>query len=101
MILRRKHKMNFTTISNVPIRQETLSAEALAFLVYLYSQPDDWRVSHQNLMQRFRVGRNKAYAILGELLQTGYITRQPMKTKSGHFLGYEYIVDDEPQVDAA
>jgi hypothetical protein len=49
--------MNYTIISNIPMKDPSVSAEALGVLVYLYSQPDDWRVSHQDMMRRFRIGR--------------------------------------------
>jgi hypothetical protein len=92
--------MNYTVISNMPIRGASpLSGMALAFLVYLYSQPDNWRVSHQDLMRRFHVGRDKAYAILGELIQTGYITKHALRAPTGRIIGHEYVVDDEPQSD--
>jgi hypothetical protein len=67
MILRAKHRRNFTVISNTPIRDPHVSAEALGFLVYLYSQPDNWRITHQDLMRRFGYCRNKTYAVIGEL----------------------------------
>ena len=97
MIIKRSHKVNFTTISNVPIRQETLSAEALAVLLYLYSQPPDWRVTHKDLMRRFRFGRDKTFAVLGELKAHGYIVKRMMRTPEGRILGCEFIVDDEPR----
>jgi len=89
--------MNYTVISNVPIKEISLSAEALGMLVYLYSQPDDWRVSQQDLARRFKLGRNKIYAILNELIVAGYIIKQPVRAQNGRFLFHEYIVDDEPQ----
>jgi hypothetical protein len=97
MILRAKHRRNFTVISNVPIRDPHLSAGALGFLVYLYSQPDDWRVAHQDLMRRFGCCRNTAYAVIGELQRAGYITKEMMRASTGRIIGHEFIVSDEPQ----
>jgi hypothetical protein len=99
MILRTKKRKQFTMISNTPIRDPHVSADALAFLVYLYSQPDDWRVTHQDLMRRFGYCRNKTYTVLGELQQSGYITRQMLRAPSGRVIGHEFIVSDEPQFD--
>lgn len=97
MILRTKHKMNYTVISNMPIKETSLSAEALGVLLYLYSQPDNWRLTHQDLMRRFKVCRDRAYAIIGELRDAGYVTRHPMRTPRGHIIGWEYVVSDQPQ----
>jgi hypothetical protein len=97
MILRRKHRGNFTVISNIPIKDEKLSAEALGVLLYLYMHPCDWRLSHKDLMRRFHIGRDKTYAIIGELKQAGYVTKHAMRTPEGHIIGCEYLVNDEPQ----
>lgn len=97
MILRRKHKMNYTIISNIPIKEASLSAEALGVLLYLYSQPDDWRLSHKDLMRRFGFGRDKAFTIIKELRSAGYITKSPLRAPTGCIIGWEFLVDDQPQ----
>jgi DNA-binding IclR family transcriptional regulator len=97
MILRSEHKMNYTVISNIPIRETSLSAEALGVLLYLYSQPDNWRLSHHDLMRRFDIGRDKAYAIIAELLEAGYAVRQGLRAPNGRIIGWEYVISDQPQ----
>ncbi len=97
MILRSKHKMNYTVISNSPIKETSLSAEALGVLLYLYSQPDNWRLSHHDLMRRFNFGRGKAYAIVGELKDAGYAVQQSLRAPSGRIISHEYVISDEPQ----
>ena len=52
MIIRARKRENFTMISNMPIRDERLSAEALGVLAYLLSFSDNWRLTHKDLMRR-------------------------------------------------
>lgn len=65
-------------------------------LLYLYSHPDSWRLSHKDLMHRFSIGRDKSYAIVAQLTEAGYVTKEEMRAANGYFLGYEYVVSDTP-----
>jgi hypothetical protein len=96
MIIRTEHQRNFTVISNVPIRDPEVSAEALGILVYLLSHPDDWRLTHKDIMRRFNMGRDKTYSILNALIDAGYLVRQVLHAPTGRIIGHEYVICEEP-----
>lgn len=84
-------------ISNMPIRDERLSAEALGVLAYLLSFSDDWRLTHKDLMRRFHIGRDKTYNIIRELRAAGYLVKELQRAPSGHVIGHELVICEEPQ----
>ena len=98
MIIRRKVNRHFTTVPNEPITDEGLSFEALGLLTYLLSRPDNWRVCIEHLKGRGSIGRDKAYRLLVDLMNRGYIIRRQVReAESQQFGAYEYVVYDEPQ----
>jgi hypothetical protein len=96
MILRTKRRRKFTMISNTPIKDEHLSAEALGVLLYLLSHQDDWRLTHQDLMRRFKIGRDKVYGIITELKEAGYLEKELRRAPNGQVIGCEYLIGEEP-----
>jgi DNA-binding MarR family transcriptional regulator len=65
----------YTVISNALVNDPSLSLNALAVMTYVLSKPDDWSVSATDIQRRFKIGRGKAYNILNELIERGYLTR--------------------------
>ena len=54
------------------VQNQNLSYEARGMLVYILSQPDDWRVQPSELITPL-CGRDKVYRILKELIEAKYI----------------------------
>lgn len=98
MIIRRKHTGNFAVIPNSTANDMALRADALGVLVYLLAKPENWQVSIADLRKRFDMGRNRVYAILGELAEAGYVERiQNRSGEANHFTAVEYHVYDCPR----
>ena len=99
MIIRRSRNSNFTIVPNEPIDDRTVSADALALLVYLLSRPDDWTVHVAQLRSRFGYRqRQDAEPLCGSSF--GMVTSfgsRCAKTGSNRFRQFEYVVYDEPQ----
>jgi len=76
MIYRVHKPANYTTISNVPVNDLRLSADALGVLLYLLSKPDDWQVYNLEIETRFGIGRKKLDRIMRELKKAKYIERE-------------------------
>lgn len=96
-VIRRKRADQFAIIPNSASNDERLSFEALGVLVYLLAKPNDWCVSLGDLRRRGGIGRDKAYRILNELMEVGYILRRERSRclKSGKQLNtYDYLVSD-------
>jgi hypothetical protein len=98
MIIRRKVNARFTVVPNEPINDEALTFEALGLLAYLLSRPDNWQVKVNQLRIRGGLGRDKAQALMRQLIDTGYVRRQSRAENSKQFKDWEYIVYDCPQL---
>ena len=97
MIIRRKHNANFTVVPNAVINDERLSLESMGLLTYLLSRPDNWHVNVQQLAKHWHIGKNKAYALVISLIESGYITRGQRRTEGNRqFNAVEYTVHDMP-----
>lgn len=78
-----------------------LSWEARGLLIYLLGKPDNWVVSIKHLMKqtvpcaRKRSGRDSIRAIIGELVELGYM-EVTQRRSEGNFDGVDYIVRETP-----
>lgn len=78
-----------------------LSWEARGLLIYLLGKPDNWIVSIKHLMKqtvpctRKRSGRDSIRAIIGELVELGYMEVNQRRAE-GTFDGVDYIVRETP-----
>lgn len=88
-------KVKFTTLSNQLINDPSLSPEELGMMAYLLSKPEDWIVRPTQLADRFGMGKDRAYRILRELIDKGWIKNSGNKTPEGKFTSVEYIVLSE------
>ena len=98
MIVRTPKRERYVVISKVPLEDKRLSWEARGMLSYLLSKPDGWTVSTAHLEKQASgrgSGRDAVQAILKELANAGYITRQRGRN-TGRFAGYEYAIHEEP-----
>ncbi len=56
-----------------------MSLEARGLMLYLLSKPRGWKVRVDDIVQNCRVGRDKAYGLLNELIQLGYVIRKKIR----------------------
>lgn len=97
MIRRRKtYTENFTIIDRRALEDWRLSFEARGVLAYLMSKPNNWEVSMANLRNEGNIGKAKAYRIVKELLDLGYMEKMQPRHKSGMFGKQDLIVSDLP-----
>ena len=82
-------------ISRKTCQDKTLSFEALGMLSYLLSHDDNWRPIAKDL-QRIGCGRDRAYRIMNELIEKGYMTRSVSRNAMGHIAQIDYVVYEEP-----
>lgn len=98
-IITRKRTKNFAVIPNAIADDQRLSLEARGLLVYLLAKPDDWCVDVQNIRKIGKIGRDKAYKLLRELREAGYINIEEKRDGKGRVVEYEYLVHDSALID--
>ena len=96
MIIRRHITSNFTIIPNEALLDERLTIGARWLLCYLLSRPQDWQVQIADIQKKAAVGRDKAYALVNELIAVGWVRKDEDRQKDGRWAGVEYVVMDEP-----
>ena len=85
MIRRTARRENFTVLGNGMFADNGLSFEAMGLLAYLLSKPDEWVLRPQALADATegtaqRRGINKIHALLRELVEAGFISRNRLST---------------------
>jgi hypothetical protein len=90
---------NFYILNKSISEDQSLSWAARGLLVYLLGKPDHWRVSTAALIKetertRLHSGRDAVRALLGELIEAGYITRTSVRDGAGKITGYDYTVSE-------
>jgi len=99
-------KETYTSLSNVPIIDENLSAVALGIFVYIMSKPNNWKAHKSEIYKRFekasiKTTKNIIDSAFSELLRAGYIKLHTPTKKNEQgktvFLGKEYIFFESPQ----
>lgn len=80
----------FVKISAAVTRDKTLSLRARGFLLTVWSFPDDWKYTHEGMRAIVPEGRNTIYAILRELEEKGYVSKEQNGGHEGRFTEYVY-----------
>lgn len=96
-----KPKKNFTMVSNLCIRDNTISHGAKGLLVIMMSMPDNWNFSISGLAnpEISLEGKDKIRNELKELEEHRYLVRIQTKKSGGKFSHNDYILNDEPMSD--
>lgn len=71
--------------------------EARWLLGYLLSKPDNWTVRMADIRKKGGCGRDKARAMVAELVELGYAEREDARD-GGKFSGVNLVIYDEPSV---
>lgn len=96
MIVKRQRSDNFAIIPNAVAEDTRISFDARGVLCYLLAKPNNWKVSVDDIRNSGSIGRDKAYSILNQLIDNGYICRVMKRDHAGKVIETEYTVFDEP-----
>ena len=88
---------NFTVLPNALLNDDRVSGEGLALMVYLLSKPPSWQLSPTDIRKRFKWGRDKAYRVIADLIECGYIVKDAER-EGGRFNVHVYFIYDTPQI---
>lgn len=95
----RKKNENYTTISNVYLRDIRLSLKAKGFLTVVMSLPDTWDFSIKGICKVLKEGTTAVYNTIDELKTNGYCEVTSSRDDKGMFLGNDYIFFEEPHLE--
>lgn len=76
---------NWTWFFNTTLQDTNLSCKARGLLVYLISQPPDYRVSSKRLPEVLKEGKDSILGALKELEDQGYLEREKCRDEDGKF----------------
>lgn len=90
----------FTQIPNAIVTDQSLSDGALRVFLYMSTKPDDWQFNNRDIQHKLNIKRAETIAkYWKELIQSGWIGRQPIINENGKPTGYfDYILNFEPQI---
>lgn len=87
----------FVMIDKRIFSDDRLSWKAKGILGYLLSKPDNWKVIITDLTKQSKDGEKAVYSGLKELVENGYLVRQPSRDAKGKITKWEYIIFETPQ----
>jgi hypothetical protein len=96
LIIKSKLTEKFTTIPNSVLNDANLSWKAKGILCKLLSNKSDWCIYKSQLQQFASDGRDSTTAGFNELIERGYIVAIRRHNNKGQFMGWDYVVYDEP-----
>jgi len=94
-----KLKDKFITLPNEVIVAQ-ISHGAFRVFCYISSKPEGWLVRNTDIKKQLRIGQNQTLAnYFKELLDAGWINREPCKDDGGKLSGgFDYWIMDKPQL---
>ena len=95
-IFRTDKKDNFVVMSNVFLRDKTLSIKAKGLLAYMLSLPDDWKFTIAGLTSQLKECKSSIGGMISELEQHGYVKRNYPRSADGKILEAIYEVYEVP-----
>lgn len=95
-VFRVEKDKNFTVMSNVHLRDQSLSLKAKGLLSQMLSLPEDWDYTLRGLASINRESVNTIGGIVKELIRAGYIVREQSRKEAGRFSHAEYIIYETP-----
>ena len=83
-------------MSNVHLKDRTISLKAKGLLSVILSLPEDWNYTTRGLAAICKEGVDSIGAALRELESAGYLTRHRLRDKGGRISDTEYVVYESP-----
>ena len=90
----KQKKKNFSMVSNIIVKDTSISLKAKGMCLILVHFPDDWNFYEEKLQDYTLDGRTAITNALKELEQNGYLYRQQLRER-GRFANKIWIFNDE------
>lgn len=95
-IIRRKKNPNYTTVSNVFLRDKELSLKSKGVMAIVMSLPNDWDFSISGLVGIVQEGESAIRSAIKELIDLGYCKKEIERDK-GTFSKWVYTFSEEKE----
>lgn len=95
-IVKREKSKNYTTISNVFLRDKNLSIKAKGFLAVVMSLPEDWDFTINGICSVLKEGKTAIYSAIQELKDCGYCNVDVCRNEKGIITGNDYTFREFP-----
>lgn len=95
--IKREKNRNYTTISNVFLRDKCLSVKAKGFLAVVMSLPEDWDFTINGICAVLKEGKTAIYNIITELKMNGYCSMDLCQNEKGIITGNDYSFSETPK----
>ena len=83
---------------NELLNRNDISLKAKGLFSYLQSKPENWRFSKKRIAKQLKEGLTSIKSAFRELKDTKYLETVPKKSKNGKWDGYDYVLNDKPEV---
>ena len=90
---------NYTTISNVFLRDKELSLKAKGLLATILSLPEDWDFSIKGICATIKEGTTAVYSAIDELKEHGYCKVVTNRNEKGMIVGNDYTFYEYPSME--
>ena len=90
---------NYTTISNVFLREKELSLKAKGLLATILSLPENWDFSIKGICATIKEGTTAVYSAIDELKERGYCKVVTNRNEKGMIVGNDYTFYEDPSME--
>ena len=90
---------NYTTISNVFLRDKNLSLKSKGLLATILSLPETWDFSIKGICSVVKEGTTAVYSAIDELKENGYCKVSVNRNEKGMILGNDYTFYENPNME--
>ena len=90
---------NYTTISNVFLRDKELSLKAKGLLATILSLPENWDFSIKGICATIKEGTTAVYSAIDELKEHGYCKVVTNRNEKGIIVGNDYTFYEDPSME--
>lgn len=97
--VKRIKSKEYTTISNMFLRDENLSLKAKGFLAMVMALPDGWDFSINGIVTIVKEGKTAIYSAIKELKDNGYCKVETIRDEKGKVLGNDYSFYENPNME--
>jgi len=89
---------NYTTISNVFLRDRRLSSKTKGIMAIIMALPDGWDFSVNGLISIVKEGESAVRSAIKELIDNGYCGRKPVR-EGNRISKWQYIFDGDGNIE--
>lgn len=97
--VKRIKSKEYTTISNVFLRDENLSLKAKGFLALVMALPNDWDFSINGIVTIVKEEKTAIYSAIKELKDNGYCKVETIRDEKGKVVGNDYSFYENPYME--